>query len=222
MTQKLVVIPIGLVMLLVLASLLGPAMQAMTTTASYSVAQQSSVALAAYETASIEVVWFEMLPTDGWREHDEGKPGPEGKPPRIPKIDWYKIWVLEELGRKVIELRGPDGQVLARVTWTLSNLTGFIDDWAGPSWAWSSKVEVMNGYGGNGIGFWLWKLSERLFYDPTVPRVIVDMSKTASGQTGWTTFNLPAVWEFVRANVGNFEVLYENTVDKIWVIQYAP
>lgn len=193
---------------------------AQTSAPSLSINSGSSASIAEYETTSIEVVFISPHEDGDYKEFN-GEEGPEGPRPQLPDGKGpIKIFILQEAARKIIELRDQTGNVIAKITWTLSDLSGFVDDWAGPRYAWSSKVEVLNGYGGNGIALWLWKFAERQFYEPGMTRVIVDMAVSQSGKTGWTTYHLQAVLSFIQQNVSNFSFLMNDPNLKIWVIQY--
>lgn len=181
-------------------------------------ATSSSVAL--QEVTSIEVAFISSHIPGEYQEYKDGD-GPEGSVPQPPQLSGpVKIYILNQAAQKVIELRDKAGNVIAKTTWTLSDMIGFYDDWTGPNPVWSSKVEVLKDYGGNGLGVWLWKFSDRFFYQPGMTRLFFDMSKTSSGQTGWTTFNLPTVLGFIQQNVSSFNVLLNDPALKILVIQY--
>lgn len=211
-----VTVPLGLIIILALVFLLPP-MPLQTPSLSFS---SGSSATTEYEIASIEVLSISQHVEGDYQEY-KGGDGPEGPAPKPPKVDGpLKIYILQEATRKVIELRDQAGTVIAKITWSLSDMAGFLDDWSGPNPVWSSKVEVLNGYGGNGLALWLWKFAERIFYQPGMTRVIVDMAVTESGKTGWTSYHLPTVLNFIQQNVSSYSFLFNDPTLKVWVIQY--
>lgn len=211
-----VTVPLGLIVLVVVFLLPLMPMQA----PSFSGTSHSAVNATEYEMASIEVVFISPHVDGDYHEYHGGE-GPEGPTPKLPNGSGpLKVYILQEAARKVVELRDQAGNVIAKVTWTLSDLTGVIDDWTGPNPVWSSKVEVLKGFGGNGIGLWLWKFAERIFYQPGMTRLVIDMSVTQSGQTGWTSYQLPGVMDFVSQNVSTYTYLIQDTTLKIWIYQY--
>ena len=214
-------LPFGLIVLLALA-ILSLALSHTPAPSSISVSfpGSSAAVIAEYEVTSIEVMFISPQVDGEYQDYDSGD-GPEGPVPQPPTVEGpLKIYILQEATRKIIEIRNQAGTVVAKTTWTLSDLTGLLDDWTGPNPVWSSKVEVVQGNGGNGIGLWLWKFSERIFYQPGMTRLVVDMSMTQSGQTGWTTYHLPRVAQFIQQNVSNFTYLMSDPNLKMWIFQY--
>lgn len=211
-----VTVPLGLLVLALVFLL--PLMP--TQAPSFSLATGSSVSTTEYEVASIEVLFISPHVDGDYQEYN-GNDGPEGPAPKLPDGGGpLKVYILQEAARKIVELRDQAGNVIAKVTWTLSDLTGVLDDWAGPNPVWSSKVEVLKGFGGNGIGPWLWKFAERTFYQPGMTRLVTDMAVTQSGQTGWTTYQLPGVMNFISQNVSSYTYLMQDPTLKMWIFQY--
>lgn len=210
------------ILVLVVVSVSGPAVSHVSLpSVSLPAAQAVTTAYAVEdETIVVQMGIFSPRVNGTFTEHD-GPEGPEGKPPQPPKLpNPLKIYILEQAGQKVVELRDELGNAVAKTTWTLNNLSDLYDNWTGPAQAWSSKVEVLEGYEGLGLGQWIWKFSERIFNEPGMVRVIIDSARTSAGQTGWTSAQFPSIMEFVSQNISTFTYLSQDAANKIWIYIY--